>query len=1556
MPIPLSLSLDRRRSQLNACGTLWTQEEEERKSKNGEQDALIQLHHTQLSKTCAELSARALEKNAEYDQRLRAISSSTAEHQQQLALETKRLDEKFATRAEIQDDAVEATKTHVAEQLHAAEERARARAATVDKRFESDRDHMIELTTALGERITETASGLSNTMREVEARQKEVAAALDTKVSDALAQQRVASNDRAVRHDQRLDILERDSTSTQQLAAKNEKAMELLDTSVQDNQREAIESTTRLQSQFAARSNTVDDKLRQMQDRVQDSAKDLRASISMVERSAVDAVDQLSAKLSTSEAMFEKGQAASMDKAASLEEKLDDELVRLTQTGKALEDKLSQRCAINEQKLSNQEKQWADDLRDLEKKFGEHVTSQELHMITFTEKMQDTQSNLTLRYDEKHEMQDKAIKEIHESVERYQSNIAQQSSAMEKRLTAKNGSLEKELSDMRHRMQERQQQWTQSYNDLEAVQHEKHMTHSKQADEQWQKLTTLCNDLERSMALATQEQSDRREEVRSVLTANLEELDERLRTQDEMYSAATEKTSAKLDLLVTQSEHSISHLTESTASLQSQLTSLQGDHLSRIDAAAATAKASVDRLGESLRENAAKTTSTLNELSTSLDSESRKTTAALSAVDQRISEQSSSQNARLGEITTRLTTRLDVLDKSTEERVTKDHMEISQLRASLTDLEASTKTLVGSVDAKSANAVEALAVRTDDQHQHALDAFSDLQETMQQKIDAHTAQQSELSATVAANHKHVTGVTSKIEKQCSDRSTQQEKRFEAQLLKAGDAVKNLAQHEVEARTDLHKRIDTVERGSAETIEGLRKEAEEMRTGLSEKHESHSVSVDELRASLSAAVADLTTRSDDNDQLHDQKLERLRESNAASVQEVNERCDRIEAAAATAHQEADQRLAAASSELRQQCHALDERAFEKIRASESAISDLSRSVHDDRRAVADSVTALGVKLGEHVSSSDLRVTALEATLVEKDEHQTARLAETEQTLMRSVEELHDSADRDRMESARVAQTQENKFDSLIEQHSERIARQHEHFTTVASSMASMVSSTTNELEETLFERIRDTETRLTERASAQEQSSEKTRMEMKEMHNELKSADQELDKRLMLQAQEHRAAVDQERNERTSVCADLTARGTESEREANRSMSAFSTRLNADMERLVAQHGGQDSRFTAQLKAVRSELDTYTLKFSGLCDVLAKEASASQQSLSEESTRQRIRLETLENKSKVEMERVHTSMEGRFRATADALESAVNGARAERARLEKELAGALATESSTAGADRHRISTEIVALSGGLATLEKGSQQQATELKEQMVAVLTRTDERAREVESALGKRLDAHEQQDRTLEDGLTAVRSELQEHLTAAKGAAERAQAHTAEKLEEQQQSCSAACLKLDDAVQALQTSLREETARARSAEKAQTEQLGQAQLEVETLVRDEVFQARREATAAGEKCTEDIYSLRKELDREITPKLAAVEAQLVVKSEKTELKAQMMMVDMQMTDVTDAIEQLAEEVRDEEPGERMAERLDTMDGDISDLAVDVQLLSATVDSVQNS
>ena len=62
------------------------------------------------------------------------------------------------------------------------------------------------------------------------------------------------------------------------------------------------------------------------------------------------------------------------------------------------------------------------------------------------------------------------------------------------------------------------------------------------------------------------------------------------------------------------------------------------------------------------------------------------------------------------------------------------------------------------------------------------------------------------------------------------------------------------------------------------------------------------------------------------------------------------------------------------------------------------------------------------------------------------------------------------------------------------------------------------------------------------------------------------------------------------------------------------------------------------------------------------------------------------------------------------------------------------------------------------------------------------------------------------------------------------------------------------------------------------------------------------------------------------------------------------------MMAVDMQMTDVTDAIEQLAEEVRDEEPGERMAERLDTMDGDISDLAVDVQLLSATVDSVQNS
>ena len=107
-----------------------------------------------------------------------------------------------------------------------------------DKRFEGDREHMLELTTALGERITAKTTEISTMVRMLEEQTKEQASALDATLNDNLGQLRVATNDRAVRHDQRLDLLERDASSLQQEVRKSTKNVELLDGALQNLQRE----------------------------------------------------------------------------------------------------------------------------------------------------------------------------------------------------------------------------------------------------------------------------------------------------------------------------------------------------------------------------------------------------------------------------------------------------------------------------------------------------------------------------------------------------------------------------------------------------------------------------------------------------------------------------------------------------------------------------------------------------------------------------------------------------------------------------------------------------------------------------------------------------------------------------------------------------------------------------------------------------------------------------------------------------------------------------------------------------------------------------------------------------------------------------------------------------------------------------------------------------------------------------------------------------------------------------------------------------------------------
>ena len=89
------------------------------------------------------------------------------------------------------------------------------------------------------------------------------------------------------------------------------------------------------------------------------------------------------------------------------------------------------------------------------------------------------------------------------------------------------------------------------------------------------------------------------------------------------------------------------------------------------------------------------------------------------------------------------------------------------------------------------------------------------------------------------------------------------------------------------------------------------------------------------------------------------------------------------------------------------------------------------------------------------------------------------------------------------------------------------------------------------------------------------------------------------------------------------------------------------------------------------------------------------------------------------------------------------------------------------------------------------------------------------------------------------------------------------------------------------------------------------------------------------------------------REVVEQLSPAIEAAQATLLVKCDKTELKTQMMMVDNDLKDLTQAFEVLVDEVRDEEPAKVIDERLDELDADVADVSAEVSILSAMVESV---
>jgi hypothetical protein len=1548
-------------------------------TKNAEQDSTIQLHHSQLLKDSANLSEKMLGYNADYDLRLRDIMSKTDQFEQATQLQVKRLGDEMAVKDTVVQRELETLKTNLPEQVRLLDEKTRARAEAVDQHFERDREHMLELTTELGKRITAKTSEVTNMVRTVEEQTKSAAASLDSQLSDALAQLQTATTDRAVRHDQRLDLLERDTTSTQQEVRKTTKNVELLDSGLQNLQRESAEAVARLDQQQNARGNTVDEKFRMMQERMQDSAKDLRTTILTTGSTATLAADQLASKISAVEASQEKSLASLVEKLAGIEQKAEDNHLQVVQTHRALDEKLSQRCTTNENRLANHQQQREADIGDITTKMEAAAVSLDARLAAFTEKTTDAQKNLAVLYDEKHDLHTKAAKEATSLVERCQANLTTTCASLEKRFTAKDNALEKQLGDLRHRIQERQQQWTQAHNDLEAAQHEKHMQSEKHADEQWQQLTRICNDLDKRLDAVSQEHKDRQEEMHSSLVKSHEELQDRHVAESEKLAAAVSTTAKDVAHLSETTAVGLNDLESKSATLQTKLSALQSDHQSRIEHVATKSQERLEQVSEAVRQRATKAETDVSSLAAALESESRKTGNVLSNVDTRLSELSAASDAALHEVNSRLASRLDEVDRKTESQLQQHQAQIVEVRSGLSALEASTSTMLSSLEAKSANAVASLAEKTADQHQSHVTGLADMETTLVGKIQTVSTLQSELSETVASNHKHITGATAQLERTIKERSTEETRRIDSQLASVGESIRQLEKLSTEKTQAVARELDVFMNETGATTEQIRTLMGQLDVRVSSKLESHGESLADLRKEHAQTVKDLTARSDANDKEHSDLLDRLKEQMASGLQGLKDQCVNTEAAGTKVLQDATAEMAKVQADLQQELSALGARVFTKIQGTDARVDSVLRSLQDDKRTSTDVLSTLAMKLSKHENSIDLRVTALDSQLGETTQRLDLQIRESQDTLSRRLDEVQDEIGRDRLQFNRSLEAQESKFDAAIGTHDSRIKDQHEHFTKIATATATVLNDTCKALESSMTERLKEVQLELLDKIKATDQQAEKNKFEVFEMHRELKASTHEQARLMVEQSLEQQAKLDSQQSHFTSVTNEIKADASERDNREALRHETLSGMLEVEVKRVATAQAEQEIRFTSQLADVRSSTDKLERKVSTELAVIAKDSLASAMSLQEETARQSHRLADLEGKSRLETDRLDKTMHSLHRTTGQALESSSKAARTERSRLERELKDLVGEHSRTAQAERQVLTESLQSLSAAATASELKSSGRVDSLGKELADAQSSASAMFEQKLFALTTRLDTNDKKDLIVTKVIAALRADLETEQKTAASATHTLQLATEAKMDEQADQQKTACAKLDDAMQAIAANLQVEVGRAQDEEKRQAARIAEVQTDLETLCKEEASTGKsmprlaslhlplhlpgaavvtvRVLIGARTFVCCVLLSARRDAVREVveqlSPAIEAAQATLLVKCDKTELKTQMMMVDNDLKDLTQAFEVLVDEVRDEEPAKVIDDRLDELDADVADVSAEVSILSAMVESV---
>ena len=85
-----------------------------------------------------------------------------------------------------------------------------------------------------------------------------------------------------------------------------------------------------------------------------------------------------------------------------------------------------------------------------------------------------------------------------------------------------------------------------------------------------------------------------------------------------------------------------------------------------------------------------------------------------------------------------------------------------------------------------------------------------------------------------------------------------------------------------------------------------------------------------------------------------------------------------------------------------------------------------------------------------------------------------------------------------------------------------------------------------------------------------------------------------------------------------------------------------------------------------------------------------------------------------------------------------------------------------------------------------------------------------------------------------------------------------------------------------------------------------------------------------------------------------QVSPAIESARSALLLKCDNSTLKTNLMMVDNDIKDLTEAVKTLAQEVRDEEPARVIDQRLDGLDADLADVSAEISILSAMVESVE--